>query len=231
MKESFVRRAEKQRELPGEIRGRGRRNDLIVHNLDRFVVPRLFQHCFDEVPAFALRTCVAVEAASPDHQVSHGLCADEILTRKPGVAINAQRTRLARFRVGCCAVPIENVVGADLHNLRVKVIGNANEVQDSQDIHPIGEIRIGFAIVHAMICAQIHDHFRVGFRKQGSRSRVVCDVKILAREGKEVMTGERIHQISPQLSVRTEYADPHDEIDRNVVYPEKLNSLEWRLSR
>jgi hypothetical protein len=101
-----------------------------------------------------------------------------------------------------------------LNDFGANVIGNPDQIQHGQYIHAVSEFGVGLTVINAMIGREINNQFRSRLRKYGSRARVVGDVKILACEWKHIVTGKSIREVSPQLSVGSEYADAHDEMIR-----------------
>ena len=145
------------------------------------------------------------------------LRSNQVLAGKPGVRIDTEWKRDAGFLVRRVALPVKNIVGAELHELCTEIVGDMDKVQNCGSVDAVCQFRIALAIVDAMIRRQIDNDVRTHFLQRGSRATVIGHIESAARERMHVVLGKSDAQVLSQLSIGAKYGDPHDEVEKVSV--------------
>ena len=70
-----------------------------------------------------------------------------------------------------------------MHEQGAEIIGRANEVQHGKSVDGVGNVRLRFTIIDAMIGRRIQHNIGLQFHQRGMRSSMVCDVEVTSRQG------------------------------------------------
>src|SRR5215211_1016139 len=205
----------------GQVAGVGRRDELVVLDLEHIPLSGHAQHGTHEVMP------PSVDAGGTDDvpascQVLHVLLAGQF-----GAAVGADRGRQVEGLVGPITLPVEDVVGAHVQQLASLPLANLGQVARPQGVDRIRQIRLRLAPVHVRKRSRVDNElrrvilhsplygFRIGYVElfPGERHRLVASPR------------QYLGQLQPELALRAGYENLHPSVKPSAsLHPDRLGA-------
>src|SRR3954447_17231446 len=203
----------------GQVPGVGRRDELVVLDLEEVALPRHTQHGAHEVVAASVdaRRANDVPAIREPHDV--------LLPGELGAPVGADGVRGIEGLIGPLVPTVEDVVGAHVQELAAPPPAGLGQVARPEGVYRVRVLRRLLAPVHAGVGGAVHDYLRRMLLDGTVYGPGVRHVESPAVEGHEVVAppGKNIGQLQAQLSACAGEQDPHGGVPQDGK-PESLSA-------
>ena len=189
-----------------EVGGEGGVADLIVDEAEVVAFADEAEHGGDHV--------VAVFSAYPRGAHGRGAAAEGGgfgLSGEFRSAVGAGRVDAVPFAVGTVEGSVEDVVGADLHEVAAVGVDGFGEPSDGEAVDEVGPLLLGFTGVDAGVGSAVDDSVRSGLGDGGVHTGSVGDVEPVATSGDDLVAGfgADARDVASELSLGAGDEYPH----------------------
>jgi hypothetical protein len=190
----------------GQVRRRGRGHHLIVDHPHRAGLAET-DHRLDEVAALAAGARHSVEPGGADDEVARTEGANQVLARQFRGAVDTDRVGQVFFPVRNAAAAVEDVVGAEMDQREIELLGQACQVVGAGGVDRERGGRLVLADVHLVVRARIHDGVGPQRGENPAGTFQITDVQLGVGETGDLEALQRRLQVRPELPLG---ANDHD---------------------
>ena len=202
----------KARNQSGQIRGRGRRADLVEDDRKGLPLGRKPHHGLDEI--LAVR---GIEPRRPEDQIAAARLGNGFLAEELGRAVDAEGGCRPVLGIGLAAIAVEHVIRRDVDQDGVPLLCDKGEVRGGAVVEEIGHGGIALGALDIGIGGAVDDDVHMLALADQTDRIDVRDVQIEGlRPGKTAYVGKEIAgtvrqdpatDFPPELTVRTGHKD------------------------
>src|SRR5215211_1447231 len=193
-----------------EVRGVGRRDELVVLDLQHIPLHSQAQHGPHEVvsPSVDARGSYYIPAVSE--------LPDVLLPGKLSAAVDADWVRRIEGLVGSSRLAVEDVVRADVQEIIASLLTDLGQVPWTERVDPVSKVGLCLAAVDVGVGGRVHDDIWGVLLQRQPHGTEVRHVKLSLRERHDLVAapGEEFGELETELAARAAYEDL-----RHVVLP------------
>src|SRR5450756_1371900 len=197
---------DEEHRLLDDLRSTGGTHDLIVRESKgraRLRSPHNRRHG-------AVAVCAVDVGDAQDQAV--GICTpDGLFAHELGASVPVEWVGRVPFRIGVIRSAIEDVIGADVYDLRRYLAGGMSHVTRTEDIDAVRLVTFLLARVDAGLGGTVDDHGRLEFQHRALDRQAIGDIALRMRQTDQIIQqGEPIHELPAQTPAGTHHEDGHD---------------------